>query len=149
MFHGVRLFTDHQIYFQSCSEIKQYQKSFNKIELLILCNLSDIVACELGVVGNFWPEKSQAKVLNQMSFEPSEFNTKSSGIIFCAKMSWYSNYKYCLQEESTHFGERVSTRLIWGTFWSGIHFSIENYKRKISNIHKYFLNYTNFLWIFF
>ena len=48
-----------------------------------------------------------------------------------------------LQEEWTH----CSTGAFWsgdnGTFWA------QNYARKIISIHKYFLNYSNFLWISF
>ena len=54
-------------------------------------------------------------------------------------MSLYSNYTYCLEEESTHFGLRVSTHFeVFGQF------VIENHKRKTGNIHRDFLNYTTF-----
>ena len=38
---------------------------------------------------------------------------KSSCIIFCAKMSLYSGYTYCLQRELTHFSLRVSGHIFF------------------------------------
>ena len=46
-------------------------------------------------------------------------------MIFYIKMSQYSHYTYCLQEESTHFGLRVSTH--FGFEVSG-QLAIENHK---------------------
>ena len=54
-------------------------------------------------------------------------------------MSWYYHYAYWLQEESTHFGLRVSTQ-----------FGIENYKKRIGNIPKIFrIIPTFFIFVFF
>ena len=63
--------------------------------------------------------------------------------IFCAKMSTsrHSHYTYCLQEGAIRFGLRVSAHF---RLEVSRYFGIENLKKKISNIHKDFLNYTNF-----
>ena len=68
--------------------------------------------------------------------------TNFSCKIFFVEMSRYFYYIYCLQEQSTHFGLKVS-----------IHFDLvsrqfdtENRKQNIDNIDIDFLNYTNFSW---
>ena len=50
-------------------------------------------------------------------------------------------YIYCLQEEPNHFGLRVSAHFGLEVLEQ---FDIENHKRKIGNIEKYFLNSTKF-----
>ena len=65
---------------------------------------------------------------------------------FCSKgiytkMSWYSHYTYCLQEESIHSGLRVLTDF---RLEVSSQFGTENHKWKISYILKKKLNYTNF-----
>ena len=61
--------------------------------------------------------------------------TKSSGIIICAKISRYSHYTYCPQEESTHFGLRVSTNF---SLEVSVDFGPKKYTRKIPNVHRDF-----------
>ena len=73
-------------------------------------------------------------------------HTKSLCKIFNTKISQYSHYTYWLQKELTQFRLRVLTH--FGLEVSR-HFGIENHKRKSSNIHKYFLIYTNFSLISF
>ena len=50
-------------------------------------------------------------------------------------MSQYSHYIYCLKEESTHFGLKISIRFSLEVL---AQLGIENYKRKIGNIYKDF-----------
>ena len=59
----------------------------------------------------------------------------------CQNFLIFLLYIYCLQEEPNHFGLRVSTHFGLEVLEQ---FDIENHKRKIGNIEKYFLNNTNF-----
>lgn len=97
------------------------------------------VAHELVLWWHYEPKKSAiyAKILNYINF---------SCIVFCVKISWFSYYIYCLQEEPNHFGLRVSTHFGLEVLEQ---FDIENHKRRIGNIEKYFLNNTNFSWLIF
>ena len=52
--------------------------------------------------------------------------------IFCAKIFQYSDYTFCIQKESTHFGLRVS--IIFSLKVSA-YFGLKNHARKINNIH--------------
>ena len=58
--------------------------------------------------------------------------SKSSYIVFYSKLSKYSHFTYCLQEELTQVS-LFSLELVE-------QFGIENHKQKISNTHKGFLN---------
>ena len=81
------------------------------------------------------------KIVNYTNFPCIYFHPT-----FYTNMSGYSNYKHCLQEESTHSNLMISAH--FGLEVSG-QFDIKNCKQKISNILKYVLNYTNFSWIIF
>ena len=61
-------------------------------------------------------------------------------------MCQYQHYTHCLQEESKHFGLRVSLHFCLEVYGQ---FGIENQKQKISNICKDCLNHTNFSCIIF
>ena len=73
-------------------------------------------------------------------------SVKCPCIILCAKMYQYSHYTNFLQEEFTYFGMKALTnfgREVLEQFGTEIH------NRKIRKVLKYFLNYTNFLWIIY
>ena len=96
-----------------------------------------------GIRNTFWAKKITqgkstifTKILNYSNF---------SCIIFFNKMSRYSHYAYCLQNEFTSFGLRAT--IYFGLELLG-QFVPENHKQKIRNIHKD-LNYTKFSWTIF
>ena len=92
---------------------------------------SKVVVCELGVLGHLGPKRPHQEKLAILT--KTSNNISLSCIIFCAETSKYSRYTYCLQEEYTRFSLEVLGQ-----------FGLENPKQKVSNIHKIFLNYTNF-----
>lgn len=91
-------------------------------------------------IRTFWTQQTTQEKLT--TFTKILSYTKPSSIIFYAIISQFSYCAYSTQEESTHFGLMVLTRI--GLVITG-QFIIENHKQKISNIPKDFLNYTDFL----
>ena len=99
-------------------------------ELYLFFYFINLSIMQVVCIRTFWAqtitqEKSSVfiKILNYI---------KSLCIVFGTKMSQYSHYTYCLQEESTYFNLRVSTH--FGLEVTG-QFNIENHRQKISNIH--------------
>ena len=115
----------------STNFIKRNGKACHKFkELYLFFYFINLSIMRVVCIRTFWAqtitqEKSSVfiKILNYI---------KSLCIVFCTKMSQYSHYTYCLQEESTYFNLRVSTH--FGLEVTG-QFNIENHRQKISNIH--------------